>query len=317
MRAIRTTLTALAGLAALLLVGVWILGDRDIPPELLVERYADDASRFVELGSGAVAHLRDQGNPTGEALVLVHGSNASLHTWEPWVAILGDEFRVISVDLPGHGLTGRTPADDYSIQAMAAFVDEVTRQLEVPRFHLAGNSMGGRTAWIFALDHPERVDRLVLVDASGFPHPDREQAALGFRLARMPVLSALMLFVTPRSVVEQSLRAAVVDPSFVTDAMVTRYHELLLREGSREATRLRFRHPAESDRVVELSRIRSPTLVLWGREDRLVPVEDAEKFAGAIPDSSVRIYDGVGHLPMEEIPERSAEDVRSFLNGAL
>jgi pimeloyl-ACP methyl ester carboxylesterase len=305
------------GLVALGALAIGIFGDRDIPPEVLVRRYADPASRFLELDSGTVAHVRDQGNPDGEVLVLVHGSNASLHTWEPWVAILGDEFRVISMDLPGHGLTGRTVEDDYSIEAMAAFVDAVTLELGVQRFHLAGNSMGGRTAWIYALDHPRRLDGLILIDAGGHPDDTEEEAALGFRLARMPIVGWLMQFVTPRSVIEKSLQAAFADPSLVTDAMVTRYHELLLREGSRAASAARFRLPVETERVKELPRITNPTLILWGEEDRLVPVADAHKFARAIPNSRVRIYGDVGHIPMEEAPARSAADVRAFVNGTL
>jgi pimeloyl-ACP methyl ester carboxylesterase len=313
----RRALIAVAGLVGLVAAGIWIFGDRDIPPETLARRYANDASRFVELDGGTLAHLRDQGNPSGEALVLVHGSNASLHTWEPWVAILGDEFRTISMDLPGHGLTGCTAEDDYSIDAMAAFIDQVTRKLGLPRFHLAGNSMGGRAAWTYALDYPERLGRLILIDASGHPHPDPGHGALGFRLARIPVVSTLMLFVTPRSVVQKTLQAVFADPSLVTDEMVTRYHELLLREGSRAATRARFRIPVATERVRELPRIQNPTLILWGREDRLIPVGDADAFAAAIPNSTVRIYDGVGHIPMEEAPERSSADVRAFLKEAL
>jgi pimeloyl-ACP methyl ester carboxylesterase len=313
----KRALLVVVGFSAVGAMAIGIFGDRDIPPEVLARRYANPASRFLELDSGTVAHVRDQGNPYGEALVLVHGSNASLHTWEPWVAILGGEFRVISMDLPGHGLTGRTVEDDYSIAAMAAFVDEVTLELGVQRFHLAGNSMGGHTAWIYALDHPRRLDRLILIDASGHPDEDGEEEGLGFRLARTPIASRLMLFVTPKSVIEKTLQAAFADPALVTDAMVTRYHELLLREGSREASAARFRLPKETERVNELPRITNPTLILWGGEDRLVPVADAHRFARAIPNSRVRIYADVGHIPMEEAPARSAADLRAFLNGTL
>ena len=317
MRSARRALAALLTVVAVVGVAIWIFGDRDIPPEVLAERYTNAASRFVTLPSGTVAHVRDQGRSDGEPLVLVHGSTASLHTWEPWVAILGDEFRLVSFDLPGHGLTGRTVGDDYSIDAMVAFVDQVTRSLGVDRFHLAGSSMGGRAAWHFALDHPERVRRLILISASGYPEPDDEDPPLGFLLARLPLVNRLMLYVTPRAVVAETLRAAFAEPSLATEEMATRYHELLLREGSREAMRARLTLPVYSERIREIGRIRQPTLVIWGREDALVPVADAERFARDLPDVRVRIYDGVGHLPMEEAPEPTAAAVRAFLRGEL
>jgi pimeloyl-ACP methyl ester carboxylesterase len=99
--------------------------------------------------------------------MLLHGSNASLHTWEPWVALLGDEYRIVSVDLPGHRLTGRVPDDDDSMAAFVATVAAVADHLGIDRFALGGNSMGGGVTWQFALAHPERVSAMILVDAVG------------------------------------------------------------------------------------------------------------------------------------------------------
>lgn len=317
MKVLKILAIVLAGLAALGVLAVAALGDRDIPREALVERYANGESIFLTLADGTVAHLRDQGRPEGEPLVLVHGSNASLHAWEPWVALLGDAYRVITLDLPGHGLTGATVEDDYSIDGMVRFVETVTRELGVARFHLAGNSMGGRLGWIYALEHPGRIDRLVLVDASGFPAPEDEDESLGFLLAQTPGVQQLMLYFTPRALFEISLKDGFSDPSLVDEEMVDRYHALQLLEGSRAASLARFQLPVDDPRIAEISRIRSPTLILWGEDDQLIPVADAQRFADAIPDSRVRIYPGVGHIPMEEAPARSAADVRAFLRGEI
>ena len=317
MKILKVIAIVLAGLALLLVLAVAALGDRDIPREVLVERYANGESIFLTLADATVAHLRDQGSRTGEPLLLVHGSNASLHTWQPWVALLGDEYRILTLDLPGHGLTGATVEGDYSIDGMVRFVDAVTREIGVTRFHLAGNSMGGRLGWIYALEHPERIDRLILLDASGFPAPEGAEKSLGFLLAETPGVQQLMLFITPRAAFEISLKDAFSDPSLVDEEMVTRYHALQLLEGSRAASLARFQLPTDDPRIAALSRIRSPTLILWGEEDRLVPGADAQRFADAIPDSRVRIYPGVGHMPMEEAPARSAADARAFLRGEI
>ncbi|MDP1625567.1 MAG: alpha/beta fold hydrolase [Parvibaculum sp.] len=165
----------------------------DVPREELIGKYAGGASQFVTLPSGASAHFRDEGNRDGPALVLVHGSNASLHTWEPWVAELGGTYRIISMDLPGHGLTGRVPGDDYSREGMAAFVHELADALGVTRFAIGGNSMGGGVSALYAMEHPERVSALILVDSAGVPVVrDDTDPPLAFRLARMPVLSKVM-----------------------------------------------------------------------------------------------------------------------------
>src|SRR5213594_3691890 len=147
----------------------WYLSQRDIPRSILEARYAGAPSQFVMLPNGTRAHVRDRGPREALALVLIHGSNASLFTWEPWAKRLGDTFRIITVDLPAHGLTGAVPNRDYSEEGMVKFVGEVTDALGLQRFAIGGNSMGGRVAARFAEQHADRLTHLILVDASGFP----------------------------------------------------------------------------------------------------------------------------------------------------
>lgn len=293
----------------------------DLPREELVGKYAGGASQFVTLPSGASAHMRDEGNPRGPVLVLVHGSNASLHTWEPWVAELGGDYRIVSMDLPGHGLTGRVPGDDYSRAAMADFVGEVMDVLHVDRFAIAGNSMGGGVAAQYTLEHPERVSALILVDSAGIPvERNDDEVPLAFRIARMPVISNVMRYVLPRSLVEEGVRKVFVDQSKVTDEMVARYFDLSLHEGNRDATRMRFASYASRDEEAFASRlgeIEAPVLVLWGDRDGLIPVSAAHEFKKRIPQAELVIFENVGHVPMEEVSEESAAAVRAFLTRAL
>lgn len=300
---------ALGGLAA-------VTRTPDRPVAELRARYLGPASRFLKLPSGAEAHYRDEGRPGGRPLLLVHGSNASLHTWEPWVALLRDRYRLVSVDLPGHGLTGPVPSEDYTREGMARFVGELLDALDLPKVTYVGNSMGGRVGITFAVAHPERVERLVLLDPGGagdlLPEAERPPPALGFRLARMPLLSRLSEWGVPRAVVEKTLRASFSDQSKVSEAMVERYVALLHHPGSRRATRLRFAEPDPSGHLRHLGEVRVPTLVLAGTEDRLVPIAGLRLLAAAIPGAELVEYPGVGHIPMEEIPERSAADLVRF-----
>ena len=294
-----------------------LLWTPDLPREALVAKYGGPSGRFMDLPSGARAHYRDEGSHGGPILVLLHGSNSSLHTWEPWVRLLSDSLHCVSFDLPGHGLTGRIPGDDYSPEGMVRFVDEVRRLLGLERFSLAGNSMGGDVAFRYTLAHPTVVEKLVLVDSSGVYHvlpPGAQRVVpIGLRLIRSPIAGPIAARITPRSFVEKSVRAIFVDQSKVTSEMVTRYHELLLYPGNRHATRLRAQVPEDTRAAERLGEINAPTLILSGAEDPLVPIEAARIFHARIRGSRLIEYAGAGHIPMEEIPERTAADVKVFL----
>jgi pimeloyl-ACP methyl ester carboxylesterase len=300
----------------LLIVGagaVYFLADPDVPEADLVAKYGQPPSLFLTLPSGANVHYRDQGNRNGPPLVLLHGSNASLHTWEPWVAQLGDQFRMISVDLPGHGLTGAVPDEDYSAEGMVKFVSEFTRARGVERFALAGNSMGGAIAARFAIEHPDRLTQLILVDAGGIPSKTPTDPGIGFRIARMPVVQYLLLYVTPRSLFEEGLKKAIVDDTLVTPQMVDRYWEMNRRVGTRRASLKRFQQTPDTFIADNVAKITTPTLIIWGDADTLVPRDVGETYNAAIKGSKLVVYKNVGHIPMEEVPEQSARAVRAFL----
>jgi pimeloyl-ACP methyl ester carboxylesterase len=286
----------------------------------LLPIYGQAPSQFITLENGAVAHVRDQGQADGPALVLVHGSNASLHTWEPWVGLLGDKYRIVTLDMPGHGLTGAVPGDDYSRDAMVAFTHEVVGQLGLTSYAIGGNSMGGGIAFQYAEDYPSEVTALILVDASGLPRkvdPDAK-VPLGFRIARLPVINKVFQFVAPRAMYEEGVRKVFVDQSKVTTGMIDRYYDLNLYDGNRRATGIRFALPyGGSELADKAGEITVPTLIMWGDKDGLIPVEFAYEFEKLIPNTTLAIYENVGHIPMEEVPERSAADVDAFLSAAL
>jgi pimeloyl-ACP methyl ester carboxylesterase len=289
----------------------------DIPAETLRARYAGPASQFVELSPGFRVHLRDEGPRGAPALFLIHGSNASLHTWEPWVARLSDRFRVVSLDLQGHGLTGPIPSACYTADCMAGTVEAVRATLGIERIAIAGNSMGGGVALAYALAHPDRVVALILVDSGGAPVRREGGPPIGFRIAQTPVLRDIAAEITPRSMIERTLEASVSVKSVASEAAVDRYWELLRYPGTREATMQRFASPRREITAETLAPLRSiPTLILWGEEDALIPVSAARWLAGALPGATLVVYEGIGHLPQEEAPDRSAADVAAFLEAA-
>ena len=288
----------------------------DTDAKAMKAKYGNGASQFVELQPGLKVHYRDEGVRDGPTIVLIHGSNASLHTWEPWVKILGKDYRIISLDLPGHGLTGTHPGGVYDYPVFVDVVDRLMARLKVKSAVIGGNSMGGGTAWMFALAHPEKTDAVLLIDAAGAPQWQARKIPIGFRLARMPVVKELTRFIAPRSMFESSIKTSMSVQSKIDDALVDRYWELNRFPGNREATMKRFALPHNNRQASKegLAAIMVPVMIMWGEEDNLIPVESAKWFADALPGAKLVIYPEVGHIPMEEVPEQSANDVKVWLD---
>lgn len=303
------------GLWAILLACVTLAGCAgDISYPELESKYASEASRYMTLPSGVRVHYRDQGKSDGPVLVMVHGFAASLHTWEPWVARLGPDYRIITLDLPGHGLT-RTP-DGYatSLDGHVATVEGVTAKLALPPFVLIGNSMGGATAWNYTLSHPESVRGLVMVNSAGWPRDEAPKSQpLAFRMMRNPVGRAILRNIDPRPIAEPGLKDAYVDETIVTEGLVVRYAELARAPGRREMILAQQAKPRRKVTPETFKAIGVATLVMHGDEDTVIPVADSRALAAAIPGAKLVTYPKAGHVPMEQIPDRSAEDLRAFL----
>jgi pimeloyl-ACP methyl ester carboxylesterase len=298
-----------------LLLGAWLVFRvDDIPVADLRAKYGSPASQYVELAPGTVIHLRDEGPRDGFPIMLLHGSNASLHTWEPWVARLKDRFRVISFDFPAHGLSGPVPSRDYSAESYVAITEKVASHLGLTRFALGGNSMGGGVAWRYTAKHPDQVAALILVDAAGQPPTKKnESTPLGFRIANTPILRDIAATVTPRSLLESSFKQSVAVQAIATPAMIDRYWELLRYPGNRQATLDRFGGYRAATATDAVAGITAPTLILWGRDDKVIPVTSAAWFSSQLPNARVTILDEVGHIPMEEAPDRALAPVLTLL----
>src|SRR3984893_16277427 len=229
----------------------------------LQARLAPPPSVFVDV-AGMKVHLRDEG-PREDAspLVLLHGTGSSLHAWEGWADALKAKRRVIRYDMAGFGLTGPSPDGIYAIDNDVRLVIAVLDKLGLERCVLGGNSLGGAVAWRTALAYPARVEKLILVDAGGYPsHP--QSMPIGFHLARLPVINLLPTHPLPPSLVEQGLRNVFGDPSRVTPEMIDRAIAINQREGNRRALVDRFRQRQDSRFAHRIPELKLPTLIVWG-----------------------------------------------------
>ncbi len=297
-----------------LTVGLTRYDDR--PVETLVPRWAQPPSEFIQVREQLV-HLRDVG-PRNDPLpiVLVHGTGASLHTWEGWVQSLKGQRRVITFDLPGFGLTGPFTGSyataGYRGDNYARFVVDLLDHLKLQQVVIGGNSLGGEVAWRTAVLAPQRVNKLILVDASG-PRFVPDSIPPGFALALVPGVNRLGEYLLPRPMVRATVESVFGDKTKVTDELVDRYFDITLREGNRRAMGERIRVLQEDLQPELISKVTQPTLILWGEKDRLIPLSTATVFQQAIMVSQLVVLPGLGHVPQEEDPAASVAPVKDFL----
>ena len=231
---------------------------------------------------------------TGEPLLLLHGLLGDVHQWEPSMESLAEVCRPLALSLP---IFDRR-LSDASIDGLARHVVRFLDAMDLPRVVVAGTSLGGRVALEVALRHPDRVAGLVLVSAAGLG---------GRSSARVPHRPTTEF-------VRQRMEQAVHDPALVTPAWVRAVRSLVTTRDT--ALRIvHFTRAATRDDVADrLAAVRVPTLIVWGREDRITPLDHAERFHAAIHGSQLRILTRCGHMPMLEQPQAFATIVREWLD---
>lgn len=299
---------SLSAITAFLIIVIAIYWKNDIDLNELKDKYAYPSSSFISI-DGINVHYRDVGK--GEAILLIHGTGASLHTWEKWIDILSPGYRVISFDLPGFGLTGPDPNHNYQISRYTAILDSLMIKLKVDSFHIAGNSLGGLVAWRYTTQFPQKILTLNMIDAAGLPQFGKKPPFI-FQLAKLPVLSTLLQKVTPKSIIENSMLDVYKNDQLVTEKLIDRYFELSLREGNRTAFVKRMSQLNEKLNISDLKKITAPVLIQWGKEDRWIPLANGYAFKKLIPTAELKVYDS-GHVPMEENPVETVSDYVLFL----
>jgi pimeloyl-ACP methyl ester carboxylesterase len=298
---------------AILLIIVFILfGHSDKSLVELKAKYTNAASAFIVIDSMDV-HYRDEGNATDSLpLVLLHGTGASLHTFDAWVAVLKNEKRVVRMDLPAFGLTGPFPDRNYSIEKYVDFIHHFLLAKGITKCILGGNSLGGQIAYRFTIIHPQMVEKLILIDAAGYPL-ESTSVPIAFRMAQIPVLNKAIKYITPRFMVRASVENVYADKTKVTDTLVDRYFDLALRAGNRQALVDRMTSAYDTSTIPLIKNIQQRTLVLWGEQDLLIPTKSAYRFHDDLPNDTLVILKNLGHVPMEEGARESVEVVRGFL----
>tara|TARA_A100001037_G_C15124431_1_gene625463 strand:- start:892 stop:1848 length:957 start_codon:yes stop_codon:yes gene_type:complete len=302
-----------------LLVLMGILYQPDLPVQDVDTKYSNETSRFLTLTNGNRIHYRDQGNPSSRAIILIHGFTSSLHTWEGWVALLKKEFRLITLDLPGHGLTGAVTNNDYSTRSINETIKGVADALSLDTFVLGGNSMGGGATWQFALTYPERVSHMILINSvAPWSEEDNERTNRRnnpFTPLEWKWFRGIAEYINPKYFIKRGLKSAYNNAPILDEDLIDRYLEMMLRDGTRTAIFEQMAQRRISPLVSgELQTLTQPTLVIWGALDALIPLAVGKRFIEELPNASLIVHPELGHIPMEEDPSQTVIDVQSFLS---
>lgn len=266
--------------------------------------------------AGTELHIRDQGPSDGSApaLLLLHGFGASLHSFEDWARDLSNngDYRVISIDLPGSGLSPPDTTGNYSEERTIELIRALLDARGIEKITPIGNSIGGRIAWRFAVAHPNRTDRLVLISPDGY-------ASEGFAYGKapdVPLMLKAMRYALPKSMLKPNIAAAYADRSALSDQTLTRYHDLMLAPGSREALLDRMAQTILVQPEPLLAQIKAPVLLLWGSDDAMIPIANAQDYLAVLPNAELVELKGLGHVPHEEDPKQSLSALRVFLENS-
>ena len=279
------------------------------PQQSILDKYAGGESKFIDI-DGLRVHYRDEG--TGPVLLCLHGVQSSLHTWDGWVNIMKNKYRIIRIDLPGWGFTGASNFG-YKADKTTIFLKKFLDAKGIKKIYLAGNSYGGFVSWNFAKNYPDVVEKLILIDAAGYPI----KSPLIVTLLSTPVIRDISAMITPKFVVAHFVKDVYGDKSKVTQETIDRYYSLMMYDGNRKESvtfMLEAKKQLEKE-PVGVNTIKAPTLIMWGRKDAWIPLDVMERFKKDMPHARAIVYDGAGHVPMEEIPEITAKDADDFLSG--
>lgn len=315
MRWIKRILLAVAGLIGvvvlLLAIGAYVY--RDVPAAQMEARWATPPSAFIEI-DGVRLHYRDEGE--GPAVVLLHANYASLFMWEPWVAALKNRYRVVRVDLPAHGLTGPDPSGNYTLERIQTLFEKFVNARGLDRFVVVGTSIGGTVAMRYTADHPQRIERLVLISPGSLEKRVRGRTTP----ANVPRAADVIGYVTPRAFTRFMLENDYGDPTRVSEAVVDEWYSMWMREGNRLAMLNLLRQYVSGGVEEKIRSVQVPVLLIWGERNRRVPVALAYETRALLersPEVKLEILPGIGHMLVQEAPEQSAQLIRSYLDSTV
>lgn len=303
----------IAGAATLAIAGKLLMRPRDAEwHKCRHVVFHSDHSRFVDVG-GVRVHYQEAGDPKAPALVLIHGFASSTLVWSKvFLRLAQAGFRVIAIDMLGFGYSGKPRNGEYTIAGQATLLISLLDHLNLKGVTLVGSSYGGAVAATCALDYPHRVEKLVLIGTVNNNRP------LGYKLMRFfgsPVVGDVVspLLIGSRRLLRRRMKRVYDRHEWVLDERRVEARHLPLRAAGTQRALIRTVRGWDAERISrEAHLIRQPTLLLWGENDREIPLADGERLHEQIPGSRLMVFLNCGHIPHEEYPEEFTKVVADF-----
>ena len=296
-----------------------LLWTPDLSFDRLKSFYETPQSQLIQTPESLVfSEDTDPNNDLAPTVVLIHGFGSSLQTWDEWVRMLKPHMRVVRFDVPGFGLSSAPVSHDYSSAADLLRLEQFIDSKKINTFVLVGHAMGARMAGSYTAKHPERVSHLVLLSPEGSPSAPSKGSEKGVNVVSSPTYDTpfyfgLIRFTCPKWAVKAILENAFADQSLMTEQILSRYHDMLRAPGVRASMLDRMSQSVDLDLSVSLKSITTPTLILWGEEDRIIPLGRLQYFKDTMPSAKTVVLKDTGHLIQEENAEDALKAFLTFL----
>ena len=271
--------------------------------------------RYIKVGTINTRYW-DEGQ--GQPVLLIHGIGSYIENWLPGFESLAARYHVYAVDLPGHGRTDKSLNTPCEIADLAHFVNEFMRALNIKRAHVVGHSLGGAISTRLALLFPALIDKMVLVASAGLGR----EGTMMLRIPTLPMVGERLTRPSRASTADFA-KFLVHDPAVLTPELLDLAYQMASQPGAQQAFLKTLRANANffgqaksmyGPNTAGLGSIRHPVFVIWGRQDRVLPVSHAEVAGKGIPNVRVQVLDNCGHLPMIERAQDFADSLLGFLD---
>lgn len=299
-----------AGLTGMMGCGLFV---RPMPEEDIRTHTAQD--HFSQIKGVRYHYLKYPGNRA--PVFLLHGFAASTYTWQGVIPYLTEPgYPVWALDMKGFGWSDKPRNAAYDPYTLMEEVNQWMETVGLSNVVFVGNSLGGAVGWLMALEHPDKVNRLVLVDAAGYP----VKKPFPVRMASAPLAGPMIRLFFSRFWVRWGLKQAYYHRDWITNAQVSAYFDRLRTPNGlgAQAAVARALDPRGFEKYVQkIPSIQQETLLIWGREDEWIPLDKVGyRFNREIPASRLVVIQECGHIPQEEHPEKTARLIKTFIASA-